>query len=464
MKMKNLFRGFLGMVLLLAMTSLASAQSALSSTTLGAAVSTPSGTTVKVASASGITAGSTLLYVDREAMFVNSVSGTTIGVQRGASGTRATIHASGATVYLGSPTQFTVYPRYGSCTRANEIVLPIVNVMSGQIFDCFNSVWQVNENLSRYAFSLSPNAQPSATTPTAGGALSFAAQTGGAQSSTTSDGAAGGAFSIAGGAGGVGGSSSGIGGVGGALSFLGGAGAGTITGGAGGAAVLGAGAGGNGTSAGGSGGALTLYSGAKGTGGTGTDGAVAFKQGGAAGTNFLAVSTAGALTLSSTASSTDINLTPATSGVVVMPGGALTVGTAGTSAAAIGLKNATSGTLTVAPPTGALGTVTNTLPAITGGLVAGFSCGSTGSGNQTCSPTAVNGQFHLYNGSSTLSGSAATITFPVAFTSTTSYFCVANDITTRANPVQMIPASATTATITNTTGATDVIQWVCAGQ
>jgi hypothetical protein len=40
---------------------------------------------------------------------------------------------------------------------------------------------------------------------------------------------------------------------------------------------------------------------------------------------------------------------------------------------------------------------------------------------------------------------------------------VANDVTTRANPVQMVPASATTATITNTTGGSDVIQWVCIG-
>jgi hypothetical protein len=71
---------------------------------------------------------------------------------------------------------------------------------------------------------------------------------------------------------------------------------------------------------------------------------------------------------------------------------------------------------------------------------------------------------HAYNGTSTLSSNAATITFPVAFTSTTSFNCVANDVTTRANVVQMVPASASTATITNTTGGSDVIQWVCLGQ
>lgn len=461
--MKN-FKYFLGVMVLLCAV-FAHGQASLSSTTLSSAANVSS-TNVQVASASGITAGQTVLYVDREAMFVNAISGTLASVTRGSNGTRATAHISGATVYVGSPSQFVAFPKYGACTRGNEAVLPVIDVNSGIIYNCFGSTgrWQVNDNLNRYVFTLAPQAQPSGTSPTAGNAVSLVAQTGGAQSATSSNGAAGGAFTIAGGAGGAGGSASGTGGAGGALSFLGGAGGGTITGGAGGAAVFGAGAGANGSTAGGSGGALTLYSGAKGTGGTGTDGAVAFKQGGASGTNFLAVSTAGALTLSSTASSTDINLTPATSGVVVMPGGALTVGTAGTSAAAIGLKNATSGTITIAPPTGALGTVTNTMPAITGGVVAGFSCGATGVGNQTCSPTAVNGQMHMYNGSSTLSSNVATITFPVAFTSTSTFFCVANDITTRANPVQMVPASASTATITNTTGASDVVQWICAGQ
>lgn len=95
-----------------------------------------------------------------------------------------------------------------------------------------------------------------------------------------------------------------------------------------------------------------------------------------------------------------------------------------------------------------------------------MSCGNTGTGSQTCAPAASGANLRLpmgYVGESTLSGSAATITFPFGFTSTTSYFCVANDVTTRANPVQMIPASATTATITNTTGGSDVIQWICTG-
>jgi hypothetical protein len=124
------------------------------------------------------------------------------------------------------------------------------------------------------------------------------------------------------------------------------------------------------------------------------------------------------------------------------------------------------GTPTITAPT--IATITNTgtltLPSATGGLATVLNCGATGTGNQTCSATAATALTKIYSGSSTLSSNAAVITFPVAFNSTTTYQCVANDITTRANPVQMVSTSTTTATITNTTGASDVINWHCIGQ
>jgi hypothetical protein len=97
-------------------------------------------------------------------------------------------------------------------------------------------------------------------------------------------------------------------------------------------------------------------------------------------------------------------------------------------------------------------------------IPAHFDCGSTGTGSQTCAPAAVAATSKVYSGRSTLASNAATITFAPAFTSSTSFECVANDVTTRANVVQMVPASGSTATITNTTGASDVIQWICVGQ
>lgn len=121
---------------------------------------------------------------------------------------------------------------------------------------------------------------------------------------------------------------------------------------------------------------------------------------------------------------------------------------------------------TITAPT--IATITNTgtltMPSATGGLPVALNCGATGVGNQTCAPTAASALTKIYAGSSTLSSNAAIITFPTAFAATTSYQCVADDITTRANPVQMLSTSTLTATITNTTGASDVINWVCVGQ
>lgn len=108
-------------------------------------------------------------------------------------------------------------------------------------------------------------------------------------------------------------------------------------------------------------------------------------------------------------------------------------------------------------------TGTLTLPSATGGVPVVLDCGATGSGNQTCAPVAATAATKVYAGSSTLSSNSAVITFPTAFAATSSYQCVADDITTRANPVQMLSTSAATATITNTTGASDVINWICVG-
>lgn len=108
-------------------------------------------------------------------------------------------------------------------------------------------------------------------------------------------------------------------------------------------------------------------------------------------------------------------------------------------------------------------TGTLTLPSATGGVPVLLDCAGTGVGNQTCSPVAATAATKIYSGNSTLASNAAVITFPTAFAATTSYHCVGQDITTRANPVQMLSTSANTATITNTTGASDVINWICVG-
>jgi hypothetical protein len=118
------------------------AQASLTQTTLAAAVTASNTQYIVVTSATGITAPSlsagtsTQIYIDTELMDVEAVNGTTLTVRRGAGGTRATTHNSAQVVYAGPPNYFSVYPRWGSCTAAKEIVLPVIDVLDQYIFNC----------------------------------------------------------------------------------------------------------------------------------------------------------------------------------------------------------------------------------------------------------------------------------------------------------------------------------------
>jgi hypothetical protein len=122
---------------------LAFGQTALTQTTLSAAV-TSNVRTIQVASATGITApGATtgagsLLFVDAEAMSVLSVNSTYVTVQRGAAGTKATGHISGAAVLLGPPQAFIAFDPSGSCTNGQGLFLysPVVNINTGNEWLC----------------------------------------------------------------------------------------------------------------------------------------------------------------------------------------------------------------------------------------------------------------------------------------------------------------------------------------
>ena len=129
----------------------------LSSTTLGAAVSTANTTSIALAATTSMQNQgpgnqiNTALYVDRELMLVTAVVDSThVTVQRGQQSTRAVYHASGAKVYyaytqLNTPalSQFNLEQDtaevYGSCTAATEKVLPRIYVKSGDIFQCYSS-------------------------------------------------------------------------------------------------------------------------------------------------------------------------------------------------------------------------------------------------------------------------------------------------------------------------------------
>jgi hypothetical protein len=122
-----------------------------------------------VASATGITAptlnnpqspsastSSTVLYVDREAIDVTSVSSTTICGNRGVDSTAARGHASGAVVaiipayldtYSGTPYGYPPAVPSGSCTRVKELILPRIQFVSGIVSDCLNGQWVNGDSL-----------------------------------------------------------------------------------------------------------------------------------------------------------------------------------------------------------------------------------------------------------------------------------------------------------------------------
>lgn len=118
----------------------ASAQATLTQTTLSAALNNTA-TSFNVASASGAAAGY-IVYVDREAMRVNSVSSNTLTVQRGVNGTSAQAHAASAVAFLDQAQYFYNTDMSGTCTATNQVVLPHINVTSGQIAQCVNGRWQ----------------------------------------------------------------------------------------------------------------------------------------------------------------------------------------------------------------------------------------------------------------------------------------------------------------------------------
>jgi hypothetical protein len=147
--MKKTLKNSLILFGLLLAASLSFGQTTLTQTTLSSAIASTSTTTLVVASATGITAGNTLLYIadgtsyNGEAVFVNSVTSTTIGVTRGYNGTKASRHISGALVFVGPPNAFyNVDPSgeamvaAGTAACTNEAYTPHINILTGHQWLC----------------------------------------------------------------------------------------------------------------------------------------------------------------------------------------------------------------------------------------------------------------------------------------------------------------------------------------
>lgn len=160
--MKNVFRLFALVLMAIALLSIpAFGQSALATTTLSVAITTPNplvspftlGNVVCLASVSATPftnfvadSSPVKIYMDHEAMDVVSVNTTSkcVVVVRGTDGTAATPHNASITVFIATPQYFTATDLYGGCTRSNFAYLPLINLVSGNLRDCVNSQWVYN--------------------------------------------------------------------------------------------------------------------------------------------------------------------------------------------------------------------------------------------------------------------------------------------------------------------------------
>lgn len=135
----NKFRSLsLVLLALFAFVVSAGAQTALTQTTLAAAVTSTSNNRVTLTSTTGVSVN-TLLYIDNEALSVESlVGGGAVQVQRGANGTRASFHVNGAGVLAGPANAFVTVNPQGACTAGSGVFgfTPVVNVTNGLQFLC----------------------------------------------------------------------------------------------------------------------------------------------------------------------------------------------------------------------------------------------------------------------------------------------------------------------------------------
>lgn len=133
-----------------------SQQATLNQSTLASAITDGKSQFINVTSATGIVANTTSIWVadasgNGELMVVTAVTGTSVKVQRGAGGTAAPAggHLSGAVIFSGLSQYFGyAFNPQGACTRASVVVVPRINVKTGQISDCLGGTWVTGNTTS----------------------------------------------------------------------------------------------------------------------------------------------------------------------------------------------------------------------------------------------------------------------------------------------------------------------------
>jgi len=147
--MQTMKKLFLLAALVMGISGISQAQTALTQTTLNGAI-TNSQTTITLTAVTGLVApavGSSptsFVYIGGEAMGVTSVNTTLdqVGVIRGQLGTRAAAHPTADMVLMGNATpQFLIFfqqdpPLNGACTASATISTPWINVLTGAQWLC----------------------------------------------------------------------------------------------------------------------------------------------------------------------------------------------------------------------------------------------------------------------------------------------------------------------------------------
>ena len=84
----------------------------------------------------------TVLFCDKEAMVLTqNINQLVATVQRGALGTTAKSHASGATVYVGKPSQYGLSDPSGAFNAPGDAYLPLVVIPTGRIWNNSGGTW-----------------------------------------------------------------------------------------------------------------------------------------------------------------------------------------------------------------------------------------------------------------------------------------------------------------------------------
>ena len=133
--MRSRFLTFLLTAIVVLSGALASAQTSITTTTLASAVNATQ-TTIQVASATGITANTTVLFLGgAEFVTVNAVNGTNISVTRVQ---RGLTHNSSATVWVVPNAATVAVNPKGSCTRGTGLAAYTLtfNMSTGDISAC----------------------------------------------------------------------------------------------------------------------------------------------------------------------------------------------------------------------------------------------------------------------------------------------------------------------------------------